>query len=258
MSAFTILIDVLNLILPAELVRCSMFILLIPLTVPHWIRLACITTAPYLITSGIVSVSDLTARMVVQELLIGVILVTPIALGVQAIRYVGEMFDGFRGHSLGQMVAPFAEGNQGLLATFLEQGCISYLASVGGLTLLVVILHTSYESMPLQVPLEGGTEVVKQLCWMIITILRYTFSIVAPLGLIFVGVDVLFGVGSTLLSRFPLQNEASQIKNLLTALLIIAFFQDGSLLSTFSHYVTRLTEDWRIISSLFSAFCHTI
>lgn len=257
MSAFDSLINVLHILLPAELVRCSTFILLIPLTIPHWVRLACIVTAPYLVTTGAVGLSEFTARLVIQEVLIGVVLVTPLALGVQAIRYVGEMFDGFRGHSLGQMVAPFAESNQGLLATFLEQGCISYLASAGGLTLLVVILHTSCESIPLHVPLAGSTEVVKQLCWMIITILRYTFSLVAPLGVIFVGVDLLFGVGSTLLNRFPLQNEASQIKNLLTGLLIIAFFQDGSLLSMLSDYVVRFSMDWTIISSVLSSFRHT-
>jgi type III secretory pathway component EscT len=258
MSAFIGLVDIFDILLPAELLRSSIFILLLPLSVPHWVRIACAATIPYLIMSGIVSLYDLTARMVIQELLVGAVLVTPLALGVQVIRYVGEMFDGFRGHSLGQMVAPFAEGNQGLLATFLEQGCISYLASVGVLTLLVVILHTSYASIPLQVPLESSVDVVKHLCWMVLTILSYTFSLVAPLGLIFVGVDILFGVGSTLLNRFPLQNEASQIKNLITAFLIVAFFQEGSLLSTVSHYVVQLSEDWKILSSLFLSFHYTM
>jgi flagellar biosynthesis protein FliR len=236
--ALSLLLTNIEKIIPIESIRCFVAFLVIPLPIPQWTRMFIAMSTGFLVSSWEYSLWELGVEQIIQELVYGCFIVIPFALVVQGIRYAGEFFDSFRGHSLGRIVAPFDQGSQGARGIFsllLEYGALGLLASSGLLCILYATLVGSFEVFPI-VQNQASPFSHDFLTFALsntVKTLAYIFVVISPLGAIFLGVDLVFGIGSLLVGKVPLQNEASQVKNIMIVLLTVALFsQDSALAST--------------------------
>ena len=196
------------------------------------------------LTAGVVApfcpVEPLTASVVVKEVLIGASLGIPLAASVGAAEMFGELFDSARGQTIAAAYAPLSDSVVSPMATYCMYRWWAVVLMSGIVGVLVQGFSQSVGTLPPGLVQEADFLGIGRLVFISASVIALgAFQAFLPIGIVFLFVELCFGLLGRALPSHSFSMEALLLKTVLGLLILTSIDHMGlltSVASLFSGY----------------------